>query len=136
MNKCIFIGRVGKDPEVRSLQNGNQVANFSLAVSERYKDKDGNKQEVTEWVNVVCFNKGLITIIQNYATKGSQIMICGKMKTRSWDDNNGVKKYMTEIVLDAFNGEIELLGGKQDGQQNAPKKQEPAHDDFEDSIPY
>ena len=139
MNKCIFIGRVGKDPEIKSMQNGNQKANFSLAVSETYKDKTtGEKKEITEWVNAVCFNKGLISVIQNYVSKGSQLMICGKMKTRSWDDSNGVKKYMTEIVLDAFNGEIELLGGKPDGQasQQTTQQSAPVNDGFDDDIPF
>jgi single-strand DNA-binding protein len=143
MNKCIFIGRVGKEPEIRSMQNGNEVASFSLAVSERYKDKDGNKQEKTEWVNVVCFNKGLVSLIRGYVNKGSQIMVCGKMQTRKWQDQSGADKYTTEIVLDAFNGEIELLGGKPDGQSqhnesksNGYQAQSPLNDDFEDDIPF
>lgn len=146
MNKCIFIGRVGKEPEIRSMQNGNQVANFSLAVSERYKDKNtGERKELTEWVNVVSFNKGLNTLIENYVNKGTQLMICGKMKTRKWQDQSGADKYTTEIVLDAFSGEIELLGGKSDNQQKQHNEAKSngyqpqtatLNDDFEDDIPF
>lgn len=141
MNRCIFIGRVGKEPEIRSMQNGNEVASFSLAVSERYKDKQGNKQESTEWVNVVVFNKGLVSLVKGYVEKGSQIMISGKMKTRSWDDQSGAKKYMTEIVLGQFDGEIELLGGKPENQSQHNESKANAYqpqneDDFEDDIPF
>lgn len=101
VNKVILVGRLGKDPEVRHLENNNVVANFSLATSEVYRDKQGNKVEQTEWHNVVVWRR-LAEIAEKFLRKGSMIYLEGKIKTRSWDDKEGNKRYTTEIVADNF----------------------------------
>jgi single-strand DNA-binding protein len=102
VNKVILVGNLGRDPEVRSLPSGQPVASFSVATSRRFKDRDGQRQEQTEWHNVVCFGKQA-EIAAQYLTKGKQIFVEGRIQTRSWDDkNSGEKKYKTEIVCDNF----------------------------------
>jgi single-strand DNA-binding protein len=101
LNKVQLIGRLGKDPEVKHTNDNVPVAKFSLATTETYKDKSGQKQETTEWHNIVCW-RNLAEIAERYLTKGKQVYIEGKIKTRSWDDKDGVKKYITEIVADNF----------------------------------
>lgn len=99
VNKVILVGNLGKDPEVRHLEGGATVANFPIATSETYKDKSGNRIEHTEWHNIVLW-RGLAEIAEKYLRKGNQVYIEGKIKTRSWDDKEGVKRYTTEIVAD------------------------------------
>lgn len=99
VNKVILIGHLGKDPEVRYLEGGTAVANFTLATTESYKDKSGNKVDQTEWHNVVVW-RGLAQIAEKYLKKGQQVYIEGKLRTRSWDDKEGNKRYTTEIVAD------------------------------------
>ena len=107
VNKVILVGNLGRDPEVRSLPSGQPVASFSVATSRRFKDRDGQRQEQTEWHNVVCFGKQA-EIAAQYLTKGKQIFVEGRIQTRSWDDKNtGEKKYRTEIVCENF----QMLGG-------------------------
>lgn len=112
VNKVVLIGRVGKDPEVKYFDNDTSVANFSLATSERgFKAANGTVvPERTEWHNIVCW-RGLAKIAEQFVQKGTQLYIEGKIKTRSYDDKNGVKKYVTEIYAD----NLELLGRKADG---------------------
>jgi single-strand DNA-binding protein len=111
VNKVILIGNLGRDPEIRSLPSGQPVANFSVATSRRYKDRDGNRREETEWHNVVCFGKQA-EIAGQYLVKGKQVFIEGRIQTRSWDDKNtGEKKYRTEIICDNF----QMLGGRGEG---------------------
>ncbi len=110
-NRVSLIGRVGKDPEVRHLESGTIVANLSLATSESYKDKQGQKVEKTEWHNIAIFGKAA-EIAEKYVKKGDQLGIEGKLATRSWE-KDGITKYTTEIVVDPFKGEIILLGGNQ-----------------------
>lgn len=109
VNKVILIGNVGKDPEVRYLENGTAVSTISLATSETYTNKSGEKVTNTEWHNVVLW-RGLAEIAQKYVKKGSQIFVEGRLRTRSWDDKDGNKKYTTEIVADS----MQLLGRRQD----------------------
>jgi single-strand DNA-binding protein len=109
-NKALLIGNVGKDPEVRHLESGASVASFPLATTERFRGRDGNMQEQTEWHNIVCW-RGLADLSEKYIHKGSQIFVEGKIRTRSWTDQSGQKRYTTEIIADA----IRLLGKKQDG---------------------
>ena len=113
VNKVILVGNLGKDPEVRHLENGTAVANFPIATSESYKDKQGNRVDQTEWHNVVVWRK-LAEIAENYLKKGSQIYLEGKLRTRSWDDPQGNKKYTTEVVADTFT----MLGRKEDNQNS------------------
>lgn len=107
VNKVILVGNIGKDPEVRNLENGAKVATFSLATSDSYKDKSGNKVDQTEWHNIVAW-RGLAEIAEKYMRKGMTIYLEGKIRTRSWEDKEGNKKYTTEIIADT----IQMLGGK------------------------
>ena len=111
VNKVILVGNLGRDPEVRSLPNGNPVASFSVATSRRFKDRDGNRQEQTEWHNVVCYGRQA-EIAGQYLTKGKQVFVEGRIQTRSWDDKtSGEKKYRTEIICDNF----QMLGSAPGG---------------------
>lgn len=112
INKVILIGRLGKDPEARSMNNGGEVVSFSLATSESWKDRDGNRQEKSEWHNIVIFNEGIGKIAKQYLRKGSQCYLEGQLQTRKWTDQNGNDKYTTEVVLQKFRGELTLLDTK------------------------
>ncbi|MBL6596977.1 MAG: single-stranded DNA-binding protein [Candidatus Puniceispirillum sp.] len=113
VNKVILVGNLGRDPEVRSMQDGNKVVNLSLATSERWKDKNsGEQREKTEWHRVVIFNENLGRIAEQYLRKGSTCYIEGQLQTRKWTDQQGVEKYSTEVVLQRFRGELTLLGGR------------------------
>ena len=98
-NKVLLIGNVGRDPEVRHLEGGSAVANFTLATSERFKDKNGATQDITEWHNIVCW-RNLAELSEKYIRKGSQIFVEGKIRTRNWTDQTGNKRYTTEILAD------------------------------------
>jgi len=114
VNKVILIGNLGADPEARSLNNGGEVVNFRIATSERWNDRDGNRQERTEWHNIVIFNENLGRIAKQYLRKGSSVYVEGQLQTRKWQDNNGNDRYTTEVVLQRFRGELTLLGGRDD----------------------
>jgi single-strand DNA-binding protein len=155
VNKVILVGRLGKDPETRYMTNGEAVTNFSLATSETWKDKSGEKQEKTEWHNCVAYRK-LAEIIAEYVKKGSQIYVEGKLQTRKWQTKEGQDRYTTEIVVD----QMQMLGGKSSGSGNfevmdkpaasapsgtssgAPAASKPAptkgggFDNFDDDIPF
>ena len=134
INKVILIGNLGKDPEIRSLENGVKVASFSLATTESYKNKDGQKVEQTEWHNIVVW-RGLAEVAEKYLKKGSQIYLEGKIRTRSWDDKEGNKKYTTEIIGDTFT----MLGSRRDeGHQNTEPSSpsEPKEKEQEDDLPF
>jgi single-strand DNA-binding protein len=119
VNKVILIGNVGKDPEIRTTQDGIRIASFSVATSERWRDKSsGEQREKTEWHRVVIFNENLGRIAEQYLRKGSSVYLEGQLQTRKWTDNSGQEKYTTEIVLQRYRGEITLLGSKPDGQQS------------------
>ena len=115
INKVILVGNLGKDPEVRTLENGAKVANFTLATSESYKNKDGQRVTQTEWHNIVLW-RGLADIAERYLNKGNQVYIEGKIRTRSWDDKDGVKRYTTEILGD----NLTMLGGRRDMEDSEP----------------
>jgi single-strand DNA-binding protein len=115
VNKVILVGNLGRDPEVRSTQDGNKIVNLSLATSERWKDRNsGEQRERTEWHRVVIFNENLGRIAEQYLRKGSTCYIEGQLQTRKWTDQQGVEKYTTEVVLQRFRGELTLLGGRGD----------------------
>ncbi len=115
VNKVILIGNLGKDPEVRTMQNGGKVANLSLATSESWKDKaTGERKEKTEWHRVVIFGQ-LADIAERYLKKGSKVYVCGSLQTRKWTDKDGAEKYSTEVVLQGFNSELTMLDGKGGG---------------------
>lgn len=113
LNKVILIGSLGKDPEIRAMQNGNEIANLTIATSESWKDKNtGEKKEKSEWHRIVIFNPNLVNVAKNYLKKGSKIYLEGQLQTRKWTDKDGVEKYSTEIVLQNFGGTIIMLDGK------------------------
>jgi single-strand DNA-binding protein len=109
VNKVILVGNLGADPEARSLNNGGEVVNMRVATSEQWKDRDGNRQERTEWHNVVIFNENLGRVAKSYLKKGSKVYLEGQIQTRKWTDQSGNDRYTTEIVLQKFRGELVLL---------------------------
>ena len=134
LNKVMLIGRLGADPEVRDTKTGGRFATFSLATSERWKDKSGEQQERTEWNRVVVFQEGLIPVIEKYVTKGSNVFIEGKLQTRKYEDKDGVEKYTTEVVLQGFNSTFTMLDSKSSEAVAKPTTGEAIDDD--DGIPF
>jgi single-strand DNA-binding protein len=115
VNKVILVGNLGDDPESRSLNNGGEVVNLRVATSENWKDKDGNRQERTEWHRVVIFNENLGRVAKSYLRKGSKVYLEGQIQTRKWTDQSGADRYSTEIVLQRFRGELVLLDSRGGG---------------------
>ncbi len=110
INKVILIGNLGRDPEVRSAQDGTKIVNMSVATSESWRDKaSGERKERTEWHRVVIFNERLAEVAQNYLKKGTKVYLEGQLQTRKWTDQSGVEKYSTEVVLQRFRGELQIL---------------------------
>ena len=156
VNKVILVGNLGADPESRSLNNGGEVVNMRVATSEQWKDRDGNRQERTEWHNVVIFNENLGRVAKNYLRKGSKVYLEGQIQTRKWTDQSGSDRYTTEIVLQRFRGELVLLdsrggggggddygdygGASSSGGSSGPRQQRPqpaAFDtDLDDDVPF
>ncbi len=129
VNKVILVGNLGDDPESRSMGSGGEVVNLRVATSENWKDRDGNRQERTEWHRVVIFNENLGKVAKSYLRKGSKVYLEGQLQTRKWQDNSGQDRYSTEIVLQRFRGELVLLdsrGGGGGGSQSS--------DDYGDSF--
>lgn len=113
INKVILVGNVGKDPEVRSMSNGNEVATFSLATTDIWKDKTTHeRKEKTEWHRIVVYSQGLVNIVKSYVKKGTKLYIEGSLQTRKWVGNDGIEKYTTEIVLQGFNAVLQLLDNR------------------------
>ncbi|WP_341752027.1 single-stranded DNA-binding protein [Candidatus Tisiphia endosymbiont of Piscicola geometra] len=143
LNKAILIGNLGRDPEIRHTADGKEIASFSVATSETWKDRaTGEKKEKTEWHRVVIFNEGLVSVVKNYAKKGTKVYLEGNLQTRKWVDNLGQEKYTTEIVLQNFNSQFILLDSKGGGTQ-APDSVAPKnmvtnfdHSDLDDEIPF
>jgi len=142
LNECQFIGNLGNDPEVKTMQSGDKVANLSVGVSESWKDKKtGERKNKTEWVRCTVFGP-LVSVVENYLQKGSKIYIKGQMETRSWEDQSGAKKYSTEIVLRGFNSKLVMLDGKQTDQADSAHNKAkadgyaPQADIEEDEIPF
>jgi single-strand DNA-binding protein len=156
VNKVILVGNLGDDPEVRSLNNGGEVVNLRVATSENWKDRDGNRQERTEWHRVVIFNENLGRVAKSYLKKGSKVYLEGQLQTRKWTDQSGQDKYSTEVVLQRFRGELVLLdsrggggggygdddrgsfgGGDHGGGSRQPARPQPAFDtDLDDDVPF
>lgn len=139
VNKVILVGNLGKDPEVKYMANGEAVANISLATTEVWKDKNGEKQEKTEWHRIVFYRK-LAEIVGEYCKKGKSIYVEGRLETRKWTDKNGVERYTTEIIATAMQM---LGGGKQEGQQSNSAGQQSQQgggntgfEDMQDDIPF
>ncbi|MEO8141629.1 MAG: single-stranded DNA-binding protein [Sphingomicrobium sp.] len=159
VNKVILVGNLGADPEARSLNNGGEVVNLRVATSETWKDKEGNRQERTEWHQVVIFNENLGRVAKSYLRKGSKVYLEGQIQTRKWTDQSGADRYSTEIVLQRFRGELVLLdsrgegggggggynqsggydeGGFGGGQQRQQSRPQPAafDTDLDDDVPF
>jgi single-strand DNA-binding protein len=115
VNKVILVGNLGDDPEARSLNNGGEVVNLRVATSETWKDRDGQRQERTEWHRVVIFNENLGKVAKSYLKKGSKVYLEGQIQTRKWTDQSGQDRYSTEIVLQRFRGELVLLDSRGGG---------------------
>ena len=117
INKVILVGNIGQDPEVRYLPNGGAVANITLATSESWMDKNsGQRQEKTEWHRIVFFGK-LADVVGQYVKKGSKLYVEGKLQTRKWQDQSGNDRYTTEVVVDGFSGQMQMLDSRNSGQQ-------------------
>ncbi len=132
VNKVILIGNLGKDPEVRSMQDGSKIVNFSLATSETWNDKaSGERKEKTEWHRVVVFNDRIADVVEKYVRKGAKVYVEGALQTRKWTDPAGVEKYSTEIVIGRFNGVMTMLDGRNSGDSEGgggyqPRERAPA----------
>lgn len=143
VNKVIIVGNLGRDPEIRSLNSGDKVCNLSVATSESWRDKaTGEKKEKSEWHRVVIFNDNLSTVAEKYLRKGSKVYIEGQLQTRKWTDSSGQEKYSTEIVLQRFRGELQILDSKGERDYDpAPVNRgssQPAQAaaDIDDEIPF
>ncbi|EJF79550.1 single-strand binding protein [Bartonella sp. DB5-6] len=113
LNKVILIGNLGADPEIRRLNSGDQVANLRIATSESWRDRNTNeRKERTEWHSIVIFNENLVKVVEQYLKKGSKIYIEGQLQTRKWQDQNGNDRYTTEVVLQKYRGELQMLDGR------------------------
>lgn len=145
VNKVILVGNLGADPSVRTFQSGDKVVSFSIATSESWKDRDtGERKEKTQWHNISVLNKGLVNVCENYLKKGSKVYIEGQLETRKWQDNNGNDRYLTEVVLRPYRGELTMLDSRSDNGDNVPAPQDQqqpyasaqAPDDMDDQIPF
>ena len=116
VNKVILVGNLGRDPEIRTLNSGDRVANFSVATSETWRDRNsGERRERTEWHRVVIFNDNLVKVVENYLRKGSKVYIEGALQTRKFQDQSGAERQTTEVVLQKFRGELTMLDGRGEG---------------------
>lgn len=120
INKVILVGNVGKDPEIRAMSNGNDVATFNLATTDVWKDKTtGERKDKTEWHRIVIYSPGLVNIAKMYVKKGTKLYLEGSLQTRKWVGNDGIEKYTTEIVLQGFNATLQLLDGRNGNSSNS-----------------
>ena len=143
LNKVTLIGNLGRDPEIRTTNDGKEIANFSLATSESWKDKaTGEKKDKTEWHRIVCFNEGLVKIIKEYVKKGTKLYIEGQLQTRKWLDNANQEKYTTEVVLQGYNANLVLLGTGNNSMGQSSQSSTPGNnpvfenDELDDQIPF
>ncbi|WP_299844355.1 single-stranded DNA-binding protein [uncultured Roseovarius sp.] len=155
VNKVIILGNLGRDPEVRTFQNGGKVCNLRIATSETWKDRNtGERRERTEWHTVAIFSEGLVRVCEQYLRKGSKVYIEGKLQTRKWQDQSGQDRYSTEVVLQGFDGTLVMLdgrgegggggggyGGGQGGYDSGPSQGDPMgggapSSDIDDEIPF
>ncbi|EMG53123.1 single-strand binding protein [Ochrobactrum sp. CDB2] len=136
VNKVILVGNLGADPEMRRLNSGDQIANLRIATSESWRDRQtGERKDRTEWHSVVIFNEKLAKVAEQYLKKGAKVYIEGALQTRKWQDQNGNDRYSTEIVLQKFRGELQLLDSRNDGSSNSNQSSS-AGRDLDDEIPY
>lgn len=132
LNKVTLIGRLGRDPEIRSTQSGTRIANLNIATDEQWRDKQtGERKTKTEWHRVSVMSDALSGVCEKYLAKGSKVYIEGKLQTRKWTDQQGIEKFTTEIVLSGFDGKLLMLSGKAEAKQ-----EQQADDGLNDSIPF
>ena len=149
VNKVILIGNLGRDPEVRTFQNGGKVCNLKLATSENWKDRNtGERREKTEWHTVAIFNENLVRIAEQYLRKGSKVYIEGQLQTRKWQDKSGNDRYSTEVAVQGFSGTLKMLDGANnsgggggasggyDSGYSSPSPARQAPPDWDDEIPF
>jgi single-strand DNA-binding protein len=138
INKVILIGNIGTDLDTRTFSNNNKVMSFSLATSEKWKGKDGQQQERTQWHKISIFNENLINVLDSYAGKGTKIYLEGKLQTRKYQDSSGSDRYVTEVVLERYNGVIQLLSkSSSDGQPKmSPNRKVVDEYPLDDEIPF
>jgi len=145
INKVILIGNLGKEPEIRSTQDGKEIANIVIATSDQWTDKNsGEKRERTEWHRVAIFNPGLVTLVKKFLHKGSKIYVEGQLQTRKWQDNSGMDRYTTEIVLQGYNGVLTFLDSKGGGgasndyadNQDSGSSNQNVAEELDDEIPF
>ena len=144
VNKVILVGNLGSDPEIRHTQDGRVIANLRLATSDSWRDKNtGERREKTEWHRVVIFSEGLAGVAEKYLKKGSKVYVEGSLQTRKWEDQSGVERYTTEVVLQAFGGKLVMLGGDEGGSNGggctkraAEQAQAPLNTELDDDIPF
>lgn len=139
VNKVIIVGNVGKDPEIRSTNNGKEIANLTIATSEKWTDKtSGERREKTEWHRVVIFSEGLVNVVKNYVKKGSKLYIEGSLQTRKWQDKSGADKYTTEIVLQGFGSTLTMLDSRGEAAPQATHTPVASFEteDLTDEIPF
>ena len=144
INKVILVGNLGRDPEIRTTQSGMKVANLRVATSERWKDRNsGEMQERTEWHSVAIFNEHLVSVAERFLHKGSKVYLEGQLQTRKWTDQQGQDRYSTEVVMNRFRGELQMLdsrgeggGGSFGGGGNDGGFSGGAGDDLDDEIPF
>ncbi|MBP3955424.1 single-stranded DNA-binding protein [Gemmata sp. G18] len=144
LNKVCLIGNLGKDPEIRSTQDGREIANLTVATSESWKDKNsGERKERTEWHRVVIFSEGLVKVAKNWLAKGSKVYLEGQLQTRKWTDQSGVDRYSTEVVLQGYGAALTMLnkvdrdgGHEEDDAPPAQRPQQPPSELLDDEIPF
>ena len=149
VNKVILLGNIGKNPDIKSTQNGSKLASFSIATSKRWKDKQTQEyKDKTEWHKVVVFGEGLVDIVDKYVKKGSKIYIEGELQTRKWQDQTGNDRYTTEVILQGFNSTLTLLDKRDNStsisekseeniiENNNPKSQNETDSSIDDDIPF
>ncbi len=139
LNRVQLIGNLGQDPEIRAKQNGDKIATFSMATTDSWTDaRSGEKKEKTEWHRVVIFSDGLAGVAEKHLKKGMKVFIEGALQTRKWTDNAGVEKYTTEVVLQAYNGKLIMLGEPNGQRSNRPQADAPpaGAPDADDEIPF
>lgn len=140
VNKVILVGNLGADPEIRTTQDGREIANLNIATSESWKDRSsGERREKSEWHRVVIFSEGLVKVAKSYLKKGSKIYLEGALQTRKWQDKDGNDRYSTEVVLQGYNAALVMLDGtKGSAEKSEPERSQPAQSNYaiDDEIPF
>jgi single-strand DNA-binding protein len=130
LNQCTITGRLGADVEIRRMQDGKPVANMRVASSETWRDRDGNRQEKTEWFSVVIFSEGLCKVAEQYLKKGSKVLLQGKMQTRRWQDQSGNDRFSTELVLQGYDAKLIMLDGRGEGGEGGGDRPDRSGGDY------